>query len=677
MSPTAYPPPPEVFSEVLDGAVREILDHEDPDRLFDWLRGELSRDDRREALGLRDDADARALAQAFGRGLWNAMPLPGNDFRPKPLPSPGRNDTCPCGSGRKFKRCCGISPAPPPFGSDEVWPLVLGRMPAKTRREAIAAGKAPITALIGVASELFDDGEPGNARDMLEPAFAGKIHGQGEEYDYGLNLLCNIYDELGHTNKKKALLQRIVDETRRSPLRSGALQRFASIKMDAGDREGAWADFQAAQRDDPKSPAIGLLEVQLLLSEARPERARERARFWAKRLRNQGFRDEEDGPVAFLEAIARDPYATMADVGIDIAGGAGRRLLEWLQQVGARALPDYRVADEPPTFLPDAGSGDAGAGEGLDKSGELDDTDEHEALRNLAEERRPAAADDDDSLFLLAPPSVSALERDWHAVFPLPKPFSVQRTTFADEDAWDLHEEDGWMTFLEAHPEAFDSLDILDDLATAVEEHPQRETAGIGAQLLGPVLERARAIVERALSTVEQPQLHWGWSENRPALRSLVRLAYLRREHSNEREATEVAQTVLALNPYDNHGIRALVINGRLRAGENERAVELARQYPDDLHPDLSYGEALGLFRLERHDEAQAALDRAVEALPRVPRLLIAERVRQPRLDPFGIKIGGDDQAWLYREEMREVWSVTPGAMEWLRGASRRRKRTR
>lgn len=24
-----------------------------------------------------------------------------------PLPKPGRNDPCPCGSGKKYKRCCG------------------------------------------------------------------------------------------------------------------------------------------------------------------------------------------------------------------------------------------------------------------------------------------------------------------------------------------------------------------------------------------------------------------------------------------------------------------------------------------------------------------------------------------------------------------------------------------
>src|SRR5690606_23174234 len=84
--------PQETLSELLNGAIRQVLEHEDPDRLFEWLRRELARDHAREAFNLRDEADVRAVAQAIGRSLWNVMPLSGNDFRPKPLPAPGRND---------------------------------------------------------------------------------------------------------------------------------------------------------------------------------------------------------------------------------------------------------------------------------------------------------------------------------------------------------------------------------------------------------------------------------------------------------------------------------------------------------------------------------------------------------------------------------------------------------
>jgi len=43
------------------------------------------------------------------------MQLPGSDEPPLPEPTepikadrpPGRNDPCPCGSGKKYKKCCG------------------------------------------------------------------------------------------------------------------------------------------------------------------------------------------------------------------------------------------------------------------------------------------------------------------------------------------------------------------------------------------------------------------------------------------------------------------------------------------------------------------------------------------------------------------------------------------
>ena len=45
---------------------------------------------------------------------------------------------------------------------------------------------------------------------------------------------------------------------------------------------------------------------------------------------------------------------------------------------------------------------------------------------------------------------------------------------------------------------------------------------------------------------------------------------------------------------------------------------------------------------------------------------LTANRVRKPKLDPMGVNFGGDDQAWLYREEMRDLWLKTPSAIDWL-----------
>jgi len=142
---------------------------------------------------------------------------------------------------------------------------------------------------------------------------------------------------------------------------------------------------------------------------------------------------------------------------------------------------------------------------------------------------------------------------------------------------------------------------------------------------------------------------------------------FLEERMGNECAMFDIAEQVLALNPDDNHGLRNMIINDRLRRHDDLGAVRLAEEYPADLNPDIAYGHALALFRLARVDEADAAIQDAVSDLPKIPRYLLAKRVRKPKLDSVGVRMGGDDQAWLYRQEMREVWEATPGAFDWLK----------
>ena len=87
------------------------------------------------------------------------------------------------------------------------------------------------------------------------------------------------------------------------------------------------------------------------------------------------------------------------------------------------------------------------------------------------------------------------------------------------------------------------------------------------------------------------------------------------------------------------------------------------------MNPEVSFGNVLALYRLGRKKEALEELCNALEFLGKIPRYLTAKRVRKPKLHPDTIQLGGDDQAWLYREEMRDVWLQTHGALEWLKTA--------
>jgi len=66
---------------------------------------------------VRDSEDA--LPAAIGRlaDYWRIVRNPTPTIR-RDGPKPGRNDPCPCGSGRKFKRCHGDAPLPSPEAID-------------------------------------------------------------------------------------------------------------------------------------------------------------------------------------------------------------------------------------------------------------------------------------------------------------------------------------------------------------------------------------------------------------------------------------------------------------------------------------------------------------------------------------------------------------------------------
>ena len=139
----------------------------------------------------------------------------------------------------------------------------------------------------------------------------------------------------------------------------------------------------------------------------------------------------------------------------------------------------------------------------------------------------------------------------------------------------------------------------------------------------------------------------------------------------NERtRALVTAELLLDLNPDDNHGMRFMLMNEYLRLGSDEKALVLAAAYPNDLAPETRFGAVLALVRLHRLQEAERALIIACTDLPKTAPYLLAARIRRPRILNDRIEVGGDDQAWLYRDEMRAVWQQTPGALDWLRAHS-------
>jgi len=677
--------PPFDIERLLPEAVAAILELQDADRFFTWMDENIHQyvtdpSVVQSNLFTNDEHPSeemiRQFGQLFAHNLWNITPIPRKHFQPDPLPLPGRNSPCPCGSGRKFKRCCQAAYTElPPMKTIDIWPLALGVMSNDMREKAVQSKQLPIEMLTMLAEDHLQENKPKKGLKLLEPLFDTASPGCDERYDFALNTLCNIYDRLGYNKKKIHLLKRIIDNMERSPLRSGAWQRLAAIKMDEGDNMGAWKALQHAQRDDPGNPYSGVLEIQLLIAEGRTEEARNRALFWEKQLRKRGIDDEL---IDFFADIARDPHQAFMEATAPLTADADQRLQNWIQGVADRTLPEYSLD----IYTSDT---DLDTDE-YDDDGEADIEQARKQLLQLGiptesiDELLQQIPDRPDttgeymtpetpaSAAIVMPDSTARLDLEWMDVYPMEKPFSINEVSFSNNDPWEPSIAEKWLGWLERNPPAFDSLIILDDIATALLDHPSGLQPWLVEKFLLPLLTRAYQILEKTLETADTPLiLEWPVLENRPALRSLARMVQMAEYRRDNAQAIEYAKRLLALNPMDNHGVRTLVMNHLLQQNKNEEAIELADQYPGDMNPELPFGQALAYYRLGEIDIAEEILEEATDMLPKVAPMLLRKTVKKPKLSQHGVRIGGNDQAWYYRETARELWLQTPGAMNWLK----------
>jgi tetratricopeptide (TPR) repeat protein len=590
--------------------------------------------------GLRPHEQGR-LVIMLATAIWNATPLPGESYRARPLPRPAPGSECPCGSGLEYAACCqplGDAHELPP---ELIWGVLLGELSDRQLQEVVAGGSLPLHMLSAVSERWLDKDRPGRAASLLEPIFDGETEALDERFDAALNALCDAYDRLDHIHKKRNLLDRVA---RSGPpaLRATAWQRLSTIHIDDGDFAKAEAAFTRALREDPDSPRNAVLEITLLAAQHKEALARQRADFWRRRLARNHARDSE--LLAFLRCAAEDPQDALVASQAATIDPMLLRLRDWARAAVARPLPAYRLETGPrrPQPMPP------------DQLSPFDS----ETLPTGGARVPPR------SVRLRPPAALLELEAAWHQTFSGSKPFSIQLASPHGEDVW---ESDRWLRFLERHRETADSLDVIDDIAAALYVHPESSLPWIARALVLPLLQRAQQILTNAVPAEDGRAMPWVLKENRAALRLLFRLFLLQEERGDTTGAAATMEDLLRLNPDDNHGVRAELMNHYLRHGEDERALALASRFPNDLLADLAYGEVLALYRMGQQEDAEQALRGAVGRLPRIPHYLTRKRVRQPALSPDAVKPGDDDQAWLYREAMRDVWAAEPGVLAWLK----------
>ena len=582
------------FNSALSLATRIALSHANPADFLDWLsRHGLKFFIEAKAIPEIPEADWPAVGTVLGRAILNHLPDPRNDFKPRKLPEPGRNDPCPCGSGRKYKQCCGgVSLPPMDFPADLLLPHVLALL-SKKDLPAIPHRRFNPELLADIAREWTEKGDADRGRLLLEPLFADPRHLDGRHAE-AFDALMDIYLTLEKPRKRKALLETGLGAA--DPvLRGTARQRQAVMLQDAGDLAGAWAAFHAALRDNPDDPSLAALEISMLQGEDRPDQLRERARFWAVKLRRRDDAADLEHLIAMLANAAADPDS----------------FAERFMNV---SMPDMAELSKLLAEMPQIGR----------------------------------------------PPRIEVLE-DGHGIVEDgmdDEHYKAWAEIFGEKAYQEVHD------WLRHHPEAWDSLRVLNDLIGEIREI--EPTSWIDAHVYAPLLERARRVMDTALAGAAPNNLVWGFLGNRP----WHQLAYWRMEWLAEQgrpeEAIRACEEMLAWNPDDNLGVRYTLASLYADAGRHGDLLALCESYADEAGA-MAFNRALALHALERRGEALSVLADAHKDSPKLLKFLLEASPRRPKPDRFGIQLGGDFEAWLYRQAMGPAWERT-GALDWARG---------
>lgn len=565
-----------------------------------------AREDGRKPLG-----GNLALAQAMAPELWSQTPLKRLDFACEPLARPGRNEPCWCDSGRKTKHCCGAVSLPGPIPEHLMWMLSLRDWKGDTLKAALASGRAPAQALLEAGLIAAESEQRGRAQLILEALFDQSDWSHlPEQAEPAFELLIDIYQERGFHRKRASLLDEVLEH---GPLflRGVALERLCLMYLDSDDLASARETFVRAQQALPDSPTLAYIEAMLLLHEGNTEEAAERARFWFRRLSRHG--DMEPEQLAFLAELAENPEATLAEQMVNSEEDLAEPLAS-LQALLA-VLPTAPVLDFRRTA-----------------SGELE---YHSTAR-------------EDTLFAA-----------WQEYFQVM--VDEESAMGFEADPWPHASE--WLGALCAHPEWLDSPKVVQSLTLAL-------TSRFGSlPWMAPSLFEPLAIrLERWLDQLEGlggGSFVWEVADNAVLLRTGLALV-VGMERGARQRSRQLAERLLAFDDQDSLGLRELVLDQLLREGRDEHALEVSCQPTDSPLLGVLMGQALALYRLERHAEAEEALREAAAINQHVVAMLCADNPRAVTSGGEAPESGSRAEAWQYRILMRDQWAKTRGALAWL-----------
>jgi tetratricopeptide (TPR) repeat protein len=171
---------------------------------------------------------------------------------------PGRNESCPCGSGRKYKHCCGLRPAAPPSRA-ALRPQQIGALVALAEQERLGEAEREARALLtghpdaGMLWKILGIALMRQGKDPL-PAMRRTVQLLPQDAEAHGNLGLALHD-LGQWSEALDSLERALelraDDAQVLAAAANALNNLGNALRDSGGLREAVALYRRAIELDP------------------------------------------------------------------------------------------------------------------------------------------------------------------------------------------------------------------------------------------------------------------------------------------------------------------------------------------------------------------------------------------------------------------------------------------
>lgn len=249
---------------------------------------------------------------------------------------------------------------------------------------------------------------------------------------------------------------------------------------------------------------------------------------------------------------------------------------------------------------------------------------------------------------LVTPASIRKLNRQWSKVI-----YHRERSF-----PWD---ERGWIEFLEKTPQCFDSIEIINDILMALEEWQQEKDVLENISL--PLAQRAWQIYE---SLPEQGGMPTRFSENESLYLALSSIILILKQLGQNDGLISYYERLIIINPTDILGLRGGLAHEYLAQKEYDKFFNLLRIYSRDVSLDFSMAKVLALWATGDIDAAKKQWSKVKKYNSHIKKYLLKNDIAMPKIT-YEITVGGEDEAWLYRNVARDIWLEHKGALDWLK----------